>query len=396
MAITTTTLGAIIDGAITTIRDVVSTRMSDTPFDLWVTNHDLRVVDASAVGSCFRRFQIDIVDGHDDVPVVFGDVNHFGRNLEVLVAYPVKVHGAYGTRGLVDLRATIDADAIAIWTALYNSDNAVQGSTLIPSIGAVDRSSDDVWFLTINVKAQWFQDTNYTLSPRPDPSDPPLLFGASLWLRSDFGITEQPGGLVSGWEDVSGNERHTQQDDENAWPTLVPSVLNGHSAIRFGPTADGKHLPFVSEWPQSDVFTVYAVVRYVRIATYQMLLYSSTTATVARPYLSSTGADLYKPYVVASSGSATWGTALSDDTAYYVKWAFNFTTDVVSVTVNGGTPVVGNASANIISGNWVSLGSPVGVHHLVCDLFEVVGFPSALSGADETTLYSYITSRYAF
>lgn len=397
MSLTTTTLDDIVEAMVTAIQNIASTRNADRRFTTWDEHHDIRVIAVGAAGAeCFRRFQIEPLDEYDDVQIVYGDANHFSREIEILVAYPAKLHGLYGETGLRGLRATMAADVRALWTALYNSDNHTLGSVWIPQIerSSIERAGD-VWFQRLVVKVQWFEQTVYTITPRPDPSEAPIALGATMWFRSDFGITEQPGNLVSGWQDVSGNEHHTEQSSPDAWPLLVPSIANGHSAVRFGPTAAGKFLPFVEAWPQTDIFSLYAVVRFVRVADYQLLLYSSGQVVNTQAYLSSTGADAHKPYAYAAGGSATWSAALTDGQVYRIRYVFNFTTNVVSVSVNGGAAVQGNASVNILAGNWTAIGSSVGIQHCVSDVLDLVGFESELSAPNETTLQSYFTTRYA-
>lgn len=400
MSITTTTLEEIKEQMVATIRNLTPPRAADKKFDLWHPDHDLTLIDASNVGASFRKFQITESGDIEKPLILSADANHFGIDLEILVAYPVKALGLYATsgaaaNGIRDLEATMRADAFSIWTALANEDNFVAGSTLIPDILGIDRSREHIWVLPLLVKCQWYQSTRYVITPTPSASETPLVLGTTMWFRSDFGITEESGSLVSGWQDISGDEHHTVQPDPDSWPALVQSIANGHSAVRFGPTASDKFLPFVDEWPQTEVFSLYAVVRFVRVLDYQMLLYSAGQTPPARAYLGSTGPDLHKPMAYADSGTATWGAALTDDTIYRIRWVFDFLTNIVSVSVNGASAVVGNASANIIPGNWVSIGSAAGIHDCACDVLELVGFPEELDAGDETTMQSYLTTRYA-
>lgn len=61
------------------------------------------------------------------------------------------------------------------------------------------------------------------------PTDLP---GLELWLKADAGVTES-GGLVSAWQDQSGNNRHPSVI---ASPTLLAAALNGLPAIDFNGT----------------------------------------------------------------------------------------------------------------------------------------------------------------
>ncbi|HET6244009.1 MAG: PKD domain-containing protein [Bacteroidetes bacterium] len=65
-------------------------------------------------------------------------------------------------------------------------------------------------------------------------SQPNTIFGLSLWLRSDSGITLN-GSEVSSWNDMSGNNNHAIQNDPASQPKWVTNIdmLADNSALRF-------------------------------------------------------------------------------------------------------------------------------------------------------------------
>ena len=57
--------------------------------------------------------------------------------------------------------------------------------------------------------------------------------GLRLWLKADTGITKDGSGLISSWEDRSGNGFDVGQGDGAKKPLLVSDAVNGEPAIRF-------------------------------------------------------------------------------------------------------------------------------------------------------------------
>ena len=55
-----------------------------------------------------------------------------------------------------------------------------------------------------------------------------------LWLRADAGVVTNSAGLVSQWNDQSGNANSAAQTNSNFEPALVSATgLSGKSAVRF-------------------------------------------------------------------------------------------------------------------------------------------------------------------
>jgi photosystem II stability/assembly factor-like uncharacterized protein len=106
--------------------------------------------------------------------------------------------------------------------------------------------------------------------PSPTPSLPTT--GLQLWLRADSLVT-QTSGLVSQWNDLSGNNRHALSTG-SARPTLASSAtFNNRAVIDFGNVGD-KQLGFRRI---SDVRTAFIVGRSTLPATFQFLLGDSTS-----------------------------------------------------------------------------------------------------------------------
>ncbi|NUQ83034.1 MAG: hypothetical protein HUU10_15635, partial [Bacteroidetes bacterium] len=59
------------------------------------------------------------------------------------------------------------------------------------------------------------------------------LPGVVFWVRADSGVSTNESGLVSEWQDLSGNNAHLFQDSLSRQPARISSVLNGKPVIRF-------------------------------------------------------------------------------------------------------------------------------------------------------------------
>jgi len=389
MAISTTTLAAVINSLTETITDTVPAMLARHGFVRCERKHDLRTwAEAGGGEGILRKFQVTRLDGRTD-PGIVEDVSYMTQDLEILVAYP-SLPGLYGDEQIEDFEDVIASDQHQIWSEVYSSENYIDGVGLQqPRLDSVERG-DGVWFARLLVTVQWYQDSAIAVPVIPAPDEAPLELGASLWLRSDLGITSA-GGTVSAWLDQSGNGRHTAQASAPAQPALTAAALNNHAIVQFGAA---QYLGFSPVWAQTPVFVLYAVVVYTRTASYQLLLQGQDSTPNTHAYLGSTGADQYKPYAYAASGSATWSAQLANATAYIIRFKFNYTLNTVAVSVNGGTEVEGNAATNIVEGNWAAVGSNLGIQDCYSGIAELVGFSSVLAAPDNATLMDYFTTRY--
>lgn len=152
-----TTLPDVVDGMVTTIRDLTPTMHGDRAFDLCQPDWDLRTWLASgSTEAQMRRFEVVPVGANEDPLVEDPTVNHYGRDVQILVAYPSKPLRLYGDKGLRDLERTIAADASLIRDAMYDAANMPDGATFIPRIEQVERD-EHVWYLPVVVRVQWFE-----------------------------------------------------------------------------------------------------------------------------------------------------------------------------------------------------------------------------------------------
>jgi len=137
------------------------------------------------------------------------------------------------TNSTLILTSVTTNDAGLYQVIVSNSFGAVTSSpaflyvvTAPPSI-SVQPQSQSAWGGTA---VAFSVDVGGTAGPLPGVSSGTL----QLWLKADAGVIATNGGLVSQWQDQSGNENDAVQTDTNEQPALVyPVGLGGRAALRF-------------------------------------------------------------------------------------------------------------------------------------------------------------------
>ena len=99
------------------------------------------------------------------------------------------------------------------------------------------------------------------------PADFP---GLLLWLRADKGVQVDAQGLVTRWEDQSGNGYHFAAADPAAYPSLAPEAVNRQPAIRFDGVRNA--LTLVEAPIPLAGKSVFAVVKWDQVKTYSFAL----------------------------------------------------------------------------------------------------------------------------
>lgn len=159
----TTTLGDVVEQLTDLFRALAPTAVADRKFDLCPRDQDLRAwAEQNAGLPSFRKFEIVRVGDRAEPGIIDAVATRFSRDIEILVAYPVKVPRLYpGEGGRAELEDVIDIDAHLLSETLWNADNLAAGvNQMAPSVGATDKSSDAVWFLPLIVHVEWFQATD--------------------------------------------------------------------------------------------------------------------------------------------------------------------------------------------------------------------------------------------
>jgi hypothetical protein len=107
--------------------------------------------------------------------------------------------------------------------------------------------------------------TNVTLSVTAGVTPLPSVSSGriQLWLRADAGVVTNNAGLVSQWQDQSGNANHAAQASSNCQPSLVyPAGIGGRGAVRFNGIlndVNGDYLAGTANVGVSNAMTAFTV-----------------------------------------------------------------------------------------------------------------------------------------
>ncbi len=207
----------------------------------------------------------------------------------------------------------------------------------------------------------------------PPPSALPNS-GLQLWLRADSIVT-QTSGLISQWNDLSGNNRHAFSTG-SARPTLASSAaFNNRAVIDFGTVGD-KQLGFRR---MTNVRTAFIVGRSTAATTFQFLLGDSTTFQF---HPSNTG--------LVDAGFAA--AAVRNGLVFLNGRPF-----LATAANRPSTPTImmfqttGNAEASLIAGDR----NLPGARGWRGEIAEVIIYNRVLSEAERAQIQSYLAQRYA-
>ncbi len=137
--------------------------------------------------------------------------------------------GTNSTLTLSDVQATNSGSYSVVVNSPFGSvpsSNAVLTVDLLPIILAQPQSQT----VLVGTNVGFFVTATAT-----SPTLPSINSGTlQLWLKADAGAVTNGGGLVSQWQDQSGNANHAWQTNTNLQPALVSAAgLGGKAAVRF-------------------------------------------------------------------------------------------------------------------------------------------------------------------
>lgn len=223
------------------------------------------------------------------------------------------------------------------------------------------------------------------------PSAPRL----KLWLKADAGVSSTDG-VVSAWEDQSGNLNHAAQSESAQRPQLVASALNGRPALRFDGENDALTIPHSVSLAMVGDLTTYFVVKVDDFDTFRAV-WAKTEGGQPR------ATDFY---LVPNTGipralRGGSGAGSVDGTAplvagEYAIVGFSMTGSTLRHSLNGTANGEGT-----IGGTFADTGRPLflgtrddGVTRLRGDLAELIVYNTTLSAADQATVVSYLGGKY--
>jgi len=232
---------------------------------------------------------------------------------------------------------------------------------------------------------------------QPDPIPLPALANLRLWLRADKGVTDVAG-VVSAWNDQSGNFNNAAQSDNSRRPIVVPDAVNGQPAIRF----DGGDDSLVAASSPTlaivgDISTFF-VVKFDDFDGFRAVwakTQNNLPASTDFYLLPTTG----RPRVFRGNGGGSAGSSDAINPpvpGQFVIIAFDQSGTTLHHYLDGQPNGEGTITA--ILGD---TGAPLHIGtrgdqftRMKGDIAEIVIYDTALSEADRTTVFTYLGQRY--
>ncbi len=194
--------------------------------------------------------------------------------------------------------------------------------------------------------------------PSFSPSD---ISGLIIWNKADS-LALTNGAAVSSWTDSSSNANHATQATAANKPTFITNQINGKPIVRF----DG-----------TDFLTTTVLIASTAAVSVYIVVKNSSTSP--GNYLLSMGTDLNA--IISEFVAGKWEYYSSPRTVIGNTSTTVF--QIIKTTV--GSSVLGGW----VVGAWSSGSSP-----FIGDVAEIIVYNSVLSGANDTSVTSYLQSKY--
>lgn len=229
----------------------------------------------------------------------------------------------------------------------------------------------------------------------PIPAD-----GLVLWLQADKGVTTDASGLVTKWEDSSGNLNDANQTTLGTPPTLVPNALGGKPVVEFNGDKDELKIEHSASVTVAGDISTFFVVRFADFDTFRAV-WAQTHNNLPSPndYYAVPGTGVPRVYRGHGTGSglgSSDGTALPADTFIITGW------DAAGKTVTHylDNQVLNSSDINATLGD---TGDPVLIGtrgdqftRMKGDIAEIVIYNRTLPQADRDALHTYLRKKYGF
>lgn len=210
----------------------------------------------------------------------------------------------------------------------------------------------------------------------------PLAIKPIFWVdASDTTSITSSGGLVSQWNDKSGNVRNFTQANASRQPTTGSATQNGLNVLTFGTSQMGtSSFAFAG-----GRFTCFAVAR------------ASTSAATNRQLLGDR-ATCPTMFIFNGNHSLYAGAVLSSATAYDTNWhvftgVFNGTASALQLD---GTQIAsGNAGTGSYTGGALIGAGDAAANPFIGDIAEVISCPLLLTRNDIRTVENYLSAKWA-
>jgi hypothetical protein len=223
-----------------------------------------------------------------------------------------------------------------------------------------------------------------------------------LWLKADAGVTADGGGLVSGWDDQSGNNNNAAQVDPLYQPTLVPGAINGQPVVHFTGGVGFTNYMLAPHSPSllvraGDV-SIFAVMKFQTLNTFNTIVSKIHTNTQPAPFDS---------FVLASGqvrflrGNG-WGNNTLNGLSNIVTaqpYVLSFVTRGTNGTeyLNGafnGSVATLHGCADVASSVAIGARFPGFATKLDGDIAELMVVRGAVSDSERTAIHDYLGAKY--
>ena len=217
------------------------------------------------------------------------------------------------------------------------------------------------------------------------PSD---IAGLDWWLEADS-ISGNDGDAVTDWLDISGAAKHYGQNTTSEKPVLKKNIVNGHAVVRF--TTDDRLAPDPNGRTLSTANTMVLV--GTPTTTSSSYIFAGDQSQGIPAFISgfsSKSFEYFNPgseratFAASTSGFHILTVTRTDDTGNAVGYLDG--TQVFSIAVS--------TSSDWAIATIVQIGSFGGINFYSGDIAEILHWPSVLSGADLTSLHSYLKTKY--
>lgn len=220
---------------------------------------------------------------------------------------------------------------------------------------------------------------------------PAALSTAAWYDAADASTITHNNGMVSQWMDKSGNGRHSTQTMESQQPTVVASLLNGKSILRFD--GDNDYLNSGGLGNVGDA-SIFAVLNRKSIQQGATLIGTDGAWRDGSFRIAGDSRSRYA-YEAYSTGDST---STRQATGVWTVIEFIETNGLVYFYNNGAPDGVANGSRRIVGKKTLdafNIGSWNTSDYLEHDLAELIIIPSALSNEDRQKMEGYLAHKWS-
>jgi len=285
----------------------------------------------------------------------------------------------------------------ALTNANALSEDGVDAATIGSRAGASSYLTGSISEVIIYTRAlsatEITQVNNYLTNKWLNFSVPSDLEGLQLWLDADDSSTiTEAGGLVSAWNDKSGQGNNATQGTGSKQPTTEATTENGKNVLDFDggdtlvlPAAldsipNSAHTMFVVSNRSTEAATTNAIVSISAVAaTRTVMFYSSVAGRVS--------------YRNAGSASAD-NSSNTNTNMQILRGTFDGASTVTS-TVDNNTPVSSATAAAAADADTGTIGSRADTDlYLTGSISEILIYDRVLTSAEITNVETYLSNKW--